>query len=74
MNCEQCQELIHDLVDGQISQRDEFDAQACSHCGRILPVSAFGKRKHTKRGISRVCRDCSAPKQKIVHDGQEWAA
>ena len=24
MNCEQCQELIHDLVDGQISQRDEF--------------------------------------------------
>ena len=24
MNCDQCQELIHDLVDGQISQRDEF--------------------------------------------------
>lgn len=24
MNCEQCQELIHDLVDGSISQRDEF--------------------------------------------------
>ena len=24
MNCEQCQELIHDLVDGHISQRDEF--------------------------------------------------
>ncbi|HKV35766.1 MAG TPA: zf-HC2 domain-containing protein [Pyrinomonadaceae bacterium] len=24
MNCEQCQELIHDLVDGSLSQRDEF--------------------------------------------------
>jgi hypothetical protein len=24
MNCEQCQELIHDFVDGHISQRDEF--------------------------------------------------
>src|SRR5690242_9904505 len=23
MNCEQCQELIHDLVDGRITQRDE---------------------------------------------------
>jgi hypothetical protein len=24
MNCEQCQELIHDLIDGSISQRDEL--------------------------------------------------
>lgn len=24
MNCEQCQELIHDLIDGSISQSDEF--------------------------------------------------
>jgi len=24
MNCEQCQELIHDLVDGSLSQRDEL--------------------------------------------------
>jgi len=24
MNCEQCQELIHDLIEGSISQRDEF--------------------------------------------------
>src|SRR5215213_10040539 len=24
MNCETCQELIHDLVDGSITQRDEF--------------------------------------------------
>jgi hypothetical protein len=25
MNCETCQELIHDLVDGSITQRDEFN-------------------------------------------------
>ena len=24
MNCEKCQELIHDLIDGSLSQRDEF--------------------------------------------------
>jgi len=24
MNCETCQELIHDLVDGSITQSDEF--------------------------------------------------
>src|SRR5215467_6916514 len=24
MNCETCQELIHDLIDGSITQRDEF--------------------------------------------------
>src|SRR5262249_51136537 len=24
MNCETCQELIHDLIDGSISQTDEF--------------------------------------------------
>jgi hypothetical protein len=36
MNCEQCQELIHDLIDGQISQRDEFTLnthlQECLDC------------------------------------------
>src|ERR1044072_8137935 len=36
MNRDQCQELIHDLVDGQISQRDEFTLnthlQECLDC------------------------------------------
>ena len=39
MNCEQCQELIHDLVDGQISQRDEFTLnthlQECLDCDSV---------------------------------------
>jgi Putative zinc-finger len=39
MNCEQCQELIHDLVDGSISQRDEFTLnthlQECLDCDSV---------------------------------------
>jgi hypothetical protein len=39
MNCEQCQELIHDLIDGQISQRDEFTLnthlQECLDCDSV---------------------------------------
>src|ERR1043165_3519302 len=39
MNCEQCQELIHDLVDGRISQRDEFTLnthlQECLDCDSV---------------------------------------
>jgi len=39
MNCEQCQELIHDLIDGQISQRDEFTLnthlQQCLDCDGV---------------------------------------
>jgi hypothetical protein len=39
MNCEQCQELIHDLVDGSISQRDEFTLnthlQQCLDCDSV---------------------------------------
>ena len=39
MNCEQCQELIHDLIDGRISQRDEFTLnthlQECLDCDSV---------------------------------------
>lgn len=39
MNCEHCQELIHDLIDGQISQRDEFTLnmhlQQCLDCDSV---------------------------------------
>ena len=39
MNCEQCQELIHDLIDGRISQRDEFTLnthlQQCLDCDSV---------------------------------------
>jgi hypothetical protein len=39
MNCEQCQELIHDLIDGSLSQRDEFTLnthlQECLDCTSV---------------------------------------
>lgn len=39
MNCEQCQELIHDLIEGSISQRDEFTLnthlQQCLDCDSV---------------------------------------
>jgi hypothetical protein len=39
MNCEICQELIHDLIDGSISQRDEFTLNThlkeCLNCESV---------------------------------------
>lgn len=39
MNCEQCQELIHDLVDGSLSHRDELTLnthlQQCLDCDSV---------------------------------------
>lgn len=39
MNCEQCQELIHDLVDGTISRHDEFTLNThlkdCLNCDSV---------------------------------------
>jgi len=39
MNCETCQELIHDLVDGSITQRDEFTLNThlmeCLNCDSV---------------------------------------
>ena len=39
MNCETCQELIHDLIDGSITQRDEFTLNThlneCLDCDNV---------------------------------------
>ena len=39
MNCDTCQELIHDLIDGSISQRDEFTLNThlkeCLNCESV---------------------------------------
>jgi hypothetical protein len=42
----------------KIFQRDTFDAIACSHCGRILGLENFRKKKGTKLGTDRVCKEC----------------
>lgn len=48
-----------------VFQRDTFDAQACSHCGRIRPFTDFAKSRSTKNGIGRACIDCRNTKQPI---------
>jgi hypothetical protein len=42
-----------------IGQESTEPVKACSHCGRLLPLSNFGKRAHSKDGHSRACLDCS---------------
>ena len=42
-----------------IGQEDVTDAQACSYCGRILPLERFGLNRANKAGRSRICQDCS---------------
>lgn len=43
--------------------RDENSPKKkCSKCGRMLPISAFKKRKDRKSGLSSWCKDCSNDK------------
>jgi hypothetical protein len=41
-----------------VGQEDVEDSQVCSYCGRILPFSKFGVKKHNRFGIARECKDC----------------
>jgi hypothetical protein len=55
MNCEICQELIHDLIDGSISQRDEFTLNThlkeCLNCESVRQdLASIVGFCHTQRG------------------------
>ena len=55
MNCETCQELIHDLIDGSITQRDEFTLNThlkdCLDCDSVRQdLAAIVGFCHTQRG------------------------
>jgi hypothetical protein len=55
MNCETCQELIHDLVDGSISRTDEFilntHLKDCLDCESVRQdLAAIVGFCHTRRG------------------------
>ena len=51
MNCETCQELIHDLVDGSITQRDEFTLN--THLRECLDCESV---RHDLESIVGFCR------------------
>lgn len=43
-----------------IGQDTTTDCQVCSHCGRVLPFEAFGRRRSSRLGIARACKRCLA--------------
>ena len=51
MNCEQCQELIHDLIDGSISQRDELTLN--THLNQCLDCDSV---RHDLTSILSYCQ------------------
>lgn len=52
-----------------IGQNTMEDAQVCSYCGRILPLEKFRKRRHSKLGVGRECRDCLT-KTEVLGDAE----
>src|SRR5215203_6264565 len=54
MNCETCQELIHDLVDGSISQRDEFTLN--THLKQCLDCESVRQDLASSVGFCRTQR------------------
>jgi len=48
----------------EIGQEEDEDKQICSHCGRILPLTAFTKDKSNILGVGRACKECCASKRK----------
>ena len=41
-----------------IGQDSLEDAQVCSYCGQIKPLTAFNKAKNRPLGVGRECREC----------------
>lgn len=52
-----------------IYQRDAFHVRACSHCGRLLALDNFGKKKGARLGVDRVCRECRNAKDLAPGEG-----
>ena len=55
MNCETCQELIHDLIDGSISQRDEFTLN--THLKQCLDCDSVRQDLASIVGFARTQRE-----------------
>lgn len=46
---------------------DILDSKPCSKCKQNLPLAEFSKRQASKDGLSYICRQCSAVKQKNTY-------
>ena len=43
---------------------NEIQTKVCSHCGRELPITNFGRHSRTKDGYQPVCRECQSEMNK----------
>jgi hypothetical protein len=43
-----------------VGQDTDEDAQVCSYCGQIKPLSAFNRAKGRPLGVGRECKECRA--------------
>lgn len=56
-----------------IGQEAGGDALACSCCGRVLPLEAFGLHAGNPLGRSRTCRECSRAVDRMRRERREGA-
>lgn len=46
-----------------VYQNQPHDVVACSHCGRLLRLENFTKKRNQPLGVDRVCKDCGSRKK-----------
>lgn len=52
-----------------IGQESDEDMNACSACGRIQPLAAYGKKSGTRLGVERICKECRSEGRKLRRAG-----
>lgn len=45
----------------------EIETKRCTKCGRILPITEFNKKKHSKDGLQYHCKECQSRLMKEYH-------
>ena len=51
-------------IDPGTAPAEEVQTKVCSHCGRVRPVSNFGRHSRTKDGYQPCCRECQSKMNK----------
>lgn len=46
---------------------DEEESKTCTHCGRLLPLSAFRRKAYWKQGRMSWCAECVGARAKERH-------
>lgn len=51
---------------------DDIQMKVCSHCGRELPITNFGRHSRTKDGYQPCCRECQSEMNKGHRPRHAW--